>query len=68
VRDTMIPLDRVPILTEDETAVDALAALSSSSSNRGLIVENEHLAGLLSITDLTRALEVRPRPQRPAAA
>jgi Zn-dependent protease/CBS domain-containing protein len=68
VRDTMIPLDRVPILTEDETAVDALAALSSSSSNRGLIVENEHLAGLLSITDLTRALEVRPRPPRPAAA
>jgi Zn-dependent protease/CBS domain-containing protein len=68
VRDAMIPLDRVPMLTEDETAVDALAALSSSSSNRGLIVENEHLAGLLSITDLTRALEVRPRPPRPAAA
>jgi Zn-dependent protease/CBS domain-containing protein len=68
VRDAMIPLDRVPMLTEDETAVEALAALSSSSSNRGLIVENEHLAGLLSITDLTRALEVRPRPPRPAAA
>jgi Zn-dependent protease/CBS domain-containing protein len=68
VRDTMIPLDRVPMLTEDEAAVEALAALSSSSANRGLIVENEHLAGLLSITDLTRALEVRPRPPRPAAA
>jgi Zn-dependent protease/CBS domain-containing protein len=68
VRDAMIPLDRVPMLTEDETAVEALAALSSSSSNRGLIVENGHLAGLLSITDLTRALEVRPRPPRPAAA
>jgi Zn-dependent protease/CBS domain-containing protein len=68
VRDAMIPLDRVELLTEDETAVEALAALSASSSNRGLIVENGHLAGLLSITDLTRALEVRPRPQRPAAA
>jgi Zn-dependent protease/CBS domain-containing protein len=68
VRDAMIPLDLVPMLTEDETAVEALAALSSSSSNRGLIVENGHLAGLLSITDLTRALEVRPRPPRPAAA
>jgi Zn-dependent protease/CBS domain-containing protein len=67
VRDAMIPLDRVELLTEDETAVEALAALSSSSSNRGLIVENGHLAGLLSITDLTRALEVR-RPSRPAAA
>jgi len=67
VQDAMIPLDRVPLLTEDTTAVDALAALSSSTSNRGLVVENGHLAGLLSITDLTRALEVRRAP-RPAAA
>jgi Zn-dependent protease/CBS domain-containing protein len=67
VRDAMIPLDRVPLLTEDETAVEALTALSPPTSNRGLVVENGHLAGLLSITDLTRALEVRRRP-RPAAA
>jgi Zn-dependent protease/CBS domain-containing protein len=67
VRDAMIPLDRVELLTEDETAVEALAALSSSTSNRGLVVENGHLAGLLSITDLTRALDVR-RPRQPAAA
>jgi Zn-dependent protease/CBS domain-containing protein len=67
VRDAMIPLDGVPLLTEDETAVDALTALSSPTSNRGLVVENGHLAGLLSITDLTRALEVR-RSQRPVPA
>jgi len=67
VRDTMIPLDEVPQLTEDDTAVDALAALSPPTSNRGLVVENGHLAGLLSITDLTRALEVR-RPPHPATA
>ena len=67
VRDAMIPLDGVPLLTEDETAVDALTALSSPTSNRGLVVENGHLAGLLSITDLTRALEVR-RSQRPVSA
>ena len=59
VREAMLPLDRVPQLTEDETAIDALTALSSPTSNRGLVVENEHLAGLLSITDLTRALELR---------
>jgi Zn-dependent protease/CBS domain-containing protein len=59
VRDAMLPLDRVPQLTEDETAIDALTALSSPTSNRGLVVENGHLAGLLSITDLTRALELR---------
>ena len=65
VREAMLPLDRVPQLTEDETAIDALTALSSPTSNRGLVVENEHLAGLLSITDLTRALELRrSRPSK----
>jgi CBS domain-containing protein len=67
VRTAMTPLDRVPVLTEDATAVDALAALSSPTSNRGLVVENGHLAGLLSITDLARTLEVRPPPQAAAA-
>src|SRR3954465_13143447 len=38
VRDTMIPLDRVPQLTEDERAVDALAELSVPTANRGLVV------------------------------
>jgi hypothetical protein len=67
VRDTMIPLDEVPLLNEDDKAVAALAALSAPTSNRGLVVEHGHRDGLLSITDLTRALEVR-RPPRPAAA
>jgi Zn-dependent protease len=62
VRDTMIPLDQVPLLTEDEKAVDALAELSAPGANRGLVVDNGHLAGLLSITDLARALEVGRRP------
>jgi Zn-dependent protease/CBS domain-containing protein len=65
VREAMLPLERVPLLTEDETAIDALTALSSPTSNRGLVVENGHLAGLLSITDLTRALELR-RSLRPS--
>jgi CBS domain-containing protein len=65
VREAMLPLDRVPQLTEDETAIDALTALSSPTSNRGLVIENGHLAGLLSITDLTRALELRR--SRPSA-
>jgi CBS domain-containing protein len=62
VRDTMIPLHEVPLLTQDEKAVDALAELSAPTANRGLVVENGHLAGLLSITDLARALEVGRRP------
>ena len=66
VRDTMIPLEDVPLLTEDEPAVDALADLSSPTANRGLVIEGGHLAGLLSITDLARALEVGRRPATPA--
>jgi Zn-dependent protease len=64
VRDTMISLDRVPQLTEDEKAVDALAELSAPTANRGLVVDNGHLVGLLSITDLARALEVGRRPAK----
>jgi Zn-dependent protease/CBS domain-containing protein len=64
VRDTMISLDQVPLLTEDEKAVDALAELSAPTANRGLVVDNGHLAGLLSITDLARALEVGRRPAK----
>ena len=67
VRDTMIPLDEVALLIEDETAVDALAELSAPGAYRGLVIDNGHLAGLLSITDLARALEVGRRPaQEPA--
>jgi Zn-dependent protease/CBS domain-containing protein len=68
VRDVMNPLSSVPQLAEDTKAVDALTVLSSATTNRGLVVENGKLAGLLSITDLARALEVRRRPQRAALA
>jgi Zn-dependent protease/CBS domain-containing protein len=64
VRDSMIGREQVPLLDESEPAIDALAELSSSDVNRGLVVDNEHLAGLLSITDLARALEVRRRSRR----
>jgi Zn-dependent protease/predicted transcriptional regulator len=62
VRDTMFPLDDVPLLTEDEMAVDALQELSTPTGNRGLVVDDGHLAGLLSITDIARALEVGRAP------
>jgi Zn-dependent protease/CBS domain-containing protein len=68
VRESLIPLDQVPLLTEGTRAVDALAELSSRpGANRGLVVDNGHLDGLLSITDLARALEAR-RPPRPVRA
>jgi Zn-dependent protease/CBS domain-containing protein len=67
VRDAMIPREKVPLLDEDESAIDALAELSTSDVNRGLVVDDGGLAGFLSITDLARALEVG-RPSRPVRA
>jgi Zn-dependent protease/CBS domain-containing protein len=67
VRDAMIGLADVPLLEEDEPAIDALADLSARDVNRGLVVDDGRLAGFLSITDLARALEVR-RPSRPVGA
>jgi Zn-dependent protease/CBS domain-containing protein len=64
VRETMTPRDQVPLLDEGDEAIDALAALSASDVNRGLVVDDGRLAGLLSITDLARAFEVA-RPSRP---
>jgi CBS domain-containing protein len=58
VRDAMLPLDDVPALAEDDDLVDALAKLGSSDVRRGLVLDDGRLAGLLSITDLSRALEV----------
>ena len=67
VREAMIPREEVPLLNEDEPAIDALAELSTSDVNRGLVVDDGRLVGLLSITDLARALEVG-RPSRPVTA
>jgi CBS domain-containing protein len=66
VRDAMIPRERVPLLDEDEPAIDALAKLSASDVNRA-VVDDGRLAGSLSITDLARALELG-RPSRPVGA
>jgi Zn-dependent protease/predicted transcriptional regulator len=67
VREAMIPRDEVPLLAEDQSAIDALAELSAGDVHRGLVVDDGRLVGLLSITDLARALEVG-RPSRPVKA
>lgn len=67
VRDAMVPRDEVPLLDQAEPAIDALAELSASDVHRGLVVKGGDLVGLLSITDLARALEVGP-PSRPVRA
>jgi Zn-dependent protease/predicted transcriptional regulator len=58
VRDCMLSLDSVPQVRADDPAAEALAELSNGVG-RGLVLEDgNRLAGLLSITDVVRALEV----------
>jgi Zn-dependent protease/predicted transcriptional regulator len=69
VRECMLDRARVPVLEEDETAVEALAELTEADVHRGVVLDGERLAGFLSITDLARALEVgMPRRRRRAPA
>ena len=63
----MLPLDEVPKLRADDAAAEALAELNDGVG-RGLVLEDgDRLAGLLSITDVMRALEVAPSAPNTAA-
>jgi CBS domain-containing protein len=63
----MVPLEDVPVLREDEEAIEALAELSEANVHRAVVLDGDRLAGLVSITDLARALEVGMPRQRRAA-
>ncbi len=59
VRDCMVPLERVPLLREDEAAAQALAEIQQSGVNRGLVLDDGgQLVGILSISDIADALEL----------
>jgi Zn-dependent protease/CBS domain-containing protein len=59
VRDCMLPLEQVPIVNEDDELVDAAAELSEHDVRRALVLDGDRLVGLLSVTDVARALEMR---------
>ena len=58
VAERMLPLERVVVLSPDLPVADALAEVGGSEARRALVVEDGRLEGILSIADLTRALEV----------
>jgi Zn-dependent protease/predicted transcriptional regulator len=58
VRDCMLSGDAVPVLDEDDELVDVVGELGEGSG-RGLVLDDGRLVGLLSISDLARALETR---------
>jgi CBS domain-containing protein len=59
VRDCMIPRAEVPVVAEDDELVEAAGELSESPVNRALVLDGDRLVGLLSVTDVARALEMR---------
>jgi Zn-dependent protease/CBS domain-containing protein len=65
VRDCMIPRDRVPVVGETDDLIDAAAELASSDVNRALVLDGDRLVGLLSVTDVARALQIRQLRGRP---
>src|SRR6266511_4341377 len=63
VRECMLGLDEVPTLEQSEDAVEALTELQGSPVRRALVVDDGRLVGLLSLSDLAHAIQLR-RPIR----
>jgi Zn-dependent protease/CBS domain-containing protein len=59
VRECMLTPDRVPTLAPEAELVDAAGELAESDVRRALVLDGERLVGLLSITDVARALQLR---------
>jgi Zn-dependent protease len=59
VSDCMVPADQVPVVSEDDELIDAAAELSDGDIHRALVLDGDRFVGLLSATDVARALEVR---------
>jgi Zn-dependent protease len=56
VRDYVVSAGRVPAFSPDTPAMEALDELVASRAGRGIVLEGGRLVGILSTTDLVRAL------------
>ena len=57
LRDVACPLDKVARATPDEPVADVLPRLNECSEGRALVFADGHLAGIVSSSDISRALE-----------
>jgi CBS domain-containing protein len=60
----MLPRDQVPVVQEDDDLFDAAAEISESDLSRALVLDGDRLVGLLSWSDVRRALELRSARRR----
>jgi CBS-domain-containing membrane protein len=58
VRDVACPIDDVATASPDEAAADLLPRLAGCSDGRALVVSNGKLVGIVSPSDIARALEL----------
>ena len=59
VRDCMLLRSTVPVVSEEDELIDVAAELGASGVRRALVLDGERLVGLLSITDVLAALQLR---------
>jgi Zn-dependent protease len=59
VRDCMLPREQVPVVREEDDLFDAATELSDSDLSRAFVLDGDRLVGLVSWSDVRRALELR---------
>jgi PDZ domain-containing secreted protein/Zn-dependent protease/CBS domain-containing protein len=57
VSEVMVPLDAVPVVDPQTEVMDALASLRSGLG-RAVVLDDDRIAGILSISDVAKALEL----------
>ncbi|MCA9728800.1 MAG: CBS domain-containing protein, partial [Candidatus Eisenbacteria bacterium] len=65
VEQVMTPLAQLHTLSPETPLVEALAEMGPGNPRRQLVLENDHLLGMLGIEDLTRVMKVREALARP---
>ena len=63
VRDRMVRLDQMPLLTPDEPAPEAMLAMVDANAESALVMDDGHLAGIVSSRDIAEALKLGARRQ-----
>src|SRR4029453_14871765 len=64
VRDGMLPRQQVPVVREEDDLFDAATELSDSDLSRAFVLDGDRLVGLVSWSDVRRALELRRARRR----
>ena len=61
ISEVMTPLESAVLLDEQETLTEAVGRLAADPLQRGLVIEDDRLVGLVSVSAVARAFERRAR-------